>query len=137
MVTDQSWAISWISGGPPGWAWVMHPAVPDELKVTVKMARTKGGLAPEAVLVERMDGRAITARDLRAVKLPPPWMLASSIRRFLPAGDDSPVIAAARKGPRGKGDEHWRAVFSLWSEARRVAPPTHGKWMLRHCPGVA
>jgi hypothetical protein len=107
--------------------------MPDELKVTFRMARTEDGLAPDAVLIERVDGRAITARDLRAVRFPRAWMLASS-QKFLTPGDESSVITAARNGARGKGDEHWRDVFNLWTSAKRVAPHAHVRWMRTQWP---
>lgn len=103
------------------------------MTVSVRVARTVDGLGVEAVLIERNDGSAVTARDLRTVKLPPPWLLASS-RAFMSPGDDSPLITTARRGARGKGDDHWRAVFDLWSQAQRVAPRAPVRWMRARWP---
>jgi hypothetical protein len=107
--------------------------MPASLYLSVRVARTEDGIAAEAVLIERHDGRAITARDLRAVKLPPAWMLDSG-REFMAPGDDSPAITAARQGPRRKGDDFWGAVFTLWNQAQRAAPQAPVRWMRKHWP---
>jgi hypothetical protein len=118
------WAIVW-SLAPPDWATIRHPDMPEGLHLRVKVAPTEDGFAVVAALVERKDGHAITARDLRRVKLPPAWALASHMTR-LPG---SPSVTPPRPGPRGKGDDHWRAVFDLWVQAQRVAPHTPVRWM--------
>jgi hypothetical protein len=81
--------------------------------------------------VERRDGRALTARDLRLVKLPPNWVLFGELasRWFAPAGTAVPV-APAGKGAHGHDDEHWRTVYSAWLRAMESAPPAPVKWML-------
>ena len=127
MTMDQAWVVSWMDA-PPGWARVLHPDQPDHLTLTIRMARTKDGMAAEALLIERHDGRAISARDLRSVRIPPAWVLASSLQ-FVPAGDDSPLIAEARGGARGKSDDHWRAVHRLWIEAQRADPRAPVRYM--------
>jgi hypothetical protein len=128
---DPGWAIVWTLT-PPDWATVRHPEMPEGLHLRVKVAHTEDGFAVVAVLVEREDGRAITARDLRRVKLPPAWALASHMPR--PPG--SPSIAPSRPGPRGKGDDHWRAVFGLWVQAQQVAPHTPVRWLRTQWPGA-
>ena len=65
------WVIEW-SLAPPDWATVRHPDMPEGLHLRVKVASTEDGVAIDAVLVERKDGRAITARDLRRVSCPRP-----------------------------------------------------------------
>jgi hypothetical protein len=90
------------------------------MTVSVRIARTVDGSGVQAVLVERNDGGALTARDLRTVKLPPAWMLTSS-RKLVPAGDDCPMINAASRGAKSKGDDHWRAVYDLSNQAQRDA----------------
>jgi hypothetical protein len=115
---------------PPGWAGVVYMSdVPDVLSVHVRVKPTKDGLAADAVMVERTDGHAISARDLRAVKIPSPWVLASG-RPLLSADDNSPVVTVTSPGARGKSDDHWRAVYSLWVKAQRIAPRTPVRWML-------
>jgi hypothetical protein len=118
---------------PPGWARFMHLDMPDHINVTVRIARTSDGLAPEAVLVERNDGRAVTARDLRSVKLPQPWMLARG-RELMRPDDDSAAIAAASPGRRRKDDAHWRTVYNLWVQAHRNAPHAPVRWMREEWP---
>jgi hypothetical protein len=118
------WAIGWTLG-TPDWAAVRHPDMPEDLRLRIRVADTEDGFAVVAALVERADGRPLAARDLRKVKLPPSWVLASSL---------SPVTSA-RPGPRGKGDEHWRAVFDLWTRAQQVAPHTPVRWMRTQWPG--
>lgn len=121
---EAGWAIVW-SLAPPDWATIRHPDMPEGLHLRVRVAPTDDGFAVVAALIERKDGRAISARDLRRVKLPPAWALASHMSRQ----PGSPPISSARPGPRDKGDDHWRAVFDLWVQAQRVAPHTPVRWM--------
>ncbi len=116
----EVWAVTWTLA-TPGWAEVRHPDVPRNLLLRVRVAPTGDGLAAVAAQVERTDGRPLTAQDLRRVKLPPAWVLASSL---------GPQVASPRPGPRGKGDDHWRAVYGLWVRAQQVAPHTPVRWML-------
>jgi hypothetical protein len=99
--------------------------MPKDLLLRVRVAQTEDGVAVVAALIERADGRAIGARDLRRVKMPPAWALASPSR-----SPGSRRVALPRPGPRGKGDDHWRAVFDLWVRAKQVAPHTPVRWML-------
>jgi hypothetical protein len=122
---EPGWVIEWTLA-PPDWAAVRHPQIPEDLQLSVRVARTEDGVAVIAALVERSDGRALTARDIRRVKLPPPWALAAERERQ----SGSPLITPARPGPRGKGDDHWRAVYDLFVKAQRVAPHTPVRWML-------
>lgn len=124
------WAIVWTLG-TPDWAEVRHPAMPEGLHLRVRVAHTEDGFAVVGALVEREDGRAITARDLRRVKLPPAWALAADQMQRQPG---SPPVTPARPGPRGKGDDHWRAVFDLWARAQQVAPHTPVRWMRAQWP---
>ena len=121
------WAIEWRLG-TPDWAEVRHPDMPKDLRLRVRVAPTEDGLAVVAAQVERTDRRAITAQDLRRVKLPPAWVLASSL---------GPQVTSPRPGPHGKGDEHWRAVFDLWIRAQQVAPHAPVRWMLTQWPDVS
>jgi hypothetical protein len=130
---EPGWAIVWTLGPPTAdWADVRHPDMPEGLRLRVRVAHTEVGFAVVAALVEREDDRAITARDLRRVKLPPPWALAADQMRRQPG---SPLVASPRPGPRGKGDDHWRAVFDLWVRAQHVAPRTPVRWMRTQWPG--
>lgn len=125
------WMVAWHEA-PPGWASFMHLDMPRYLRVMVRTALTPDGVAAEAALVERTDGRALTAQDLRRVRLPQPWMLARG--RELAAPGNPATIAAAEPGARGKDDDHWRAVLQLHAEAGRVAPRTPVKWMRGQWP---
>jgi hypothetical protein len=102
--------------------------MPKDLRLRVRVAPTEDGLAVVSAQIERTDGRAITAQDLRRVKLPPAWVLASSL---------GPQVTSPRPGPRGKGDAHWRAVFDLWTRAQRVAPRAPVRWMLTQWSDVS
>jgi hypothetical protein len=134
-LTDVPWIVAW-NEAPPGWTTFWHRDMPQYLQVMVRVGRTADGLAAEAVLVARNDGRAVTARDLRSVKIPQPWMLARG-REFAWPDHGSPTITAVGPGARSKSDDHWRAVFSLWSRARRTAPRSPIKWMLAQRPDVS
>jgi hypothetical protein len=122
---EPGWVIEWTVA-PPDWAGIRHPQIPEDLNLWVRVARTEDGVAVNAALVERADGRALTARDIRKVKLPPAWALASNLERQR----GFPLISPPRPGPRGHGDDHWRAVFDLWTQAQRVAPRSPVRWML-------
>lgn len=126
----RGWVIVW-SVTPPDWAVVRHPDMPEGLQLRVRTAPTEDGFAIVAVLVEREDGRAVSARDLRKVKLPPAWALAP----FMAPRPGTPQVGPARPGRRGKTDDHWRAVFGLWREARKVAPLAPVRWMRAQWPG--
>jgi len=123
----SGWVITW-SAAPPDWAAIRHPDIPGYLHLRVRVAPTEDGFAPVAVLIERDDGRAISARDLRRVKLPPAWALAAPL--IPPLG--SPPVSRPR---RGKGADHWQAVLRLLAEAERVAPRTPVRWMREQWPG--
>jgi hypothetical protein len=134
VAQDSSWYIGWHDG-PPGWAVIGPPGSPANMKVSVQVARTADGLGVRSVLIERIDGGALSARDLRAVKLPPAWMLAKNLR-FMSASDDSPLITAVGTGTKRKGDAHWKAVYDHWNEAMRVAPRAPVRWMRETWPGA-
>ena len=124
----RGWAITW-SPAPPDWATVRHPGMPAGLVLRIRVAPTEDGFAVAGVLVERDDGRAVTARDLRRVKLPPAWTLAS---QPLP---ESAAVRPAKPGPRGLGDDHWKAVLELRDRAQSVAPHAPVRWMRAMWPG--
>jgi hypothetical protein len=126
------WMVAWIES-PPGWAYFYHRKMPSYLRVSVRVGLTPDGVAAEAVLIERIDGQAVTAQDLRKVKLPQPWMLARG--RELADQGGEPTVTAGRAGARGKDDGHWREVLRLLAEARRVAPRTPTRWMCEQWPG--
>ena len=100
--------------------------------IMVRTGLTSDGVAVEAALIERTDGRALNARDLREVRLPQPWMLARGREQAGPGG--APAVTAVPSGARSKGDEHWRAVLRLLAEAERVAPRTPVRWMREQWP---
>lgn len=128
----------WVDDLLPGWLTYTHPDMPGYLRVRVKVSRTTDmGLAPESVLIERTDRRAVTARDLRSVKLPAAWMLGGgkddiNTHPWEPYPENP--LAAARQGPRAKGDDHWRAVLRLWARAQRDAPRSPVRWMREKWP---
>ena len=113
------------------WRELRYEGQPAWLVVRLKFAPTTDGVAVTGTQVERRDGRALTARDLRLVKLPPNWVLfgESASRWFSPADGTAPV-APARKGAHGHDDEHWLSVYKAWLQAMEVAPRAPVKWML-------
>jgi len=123
------WIVDAAEGVP--WRELRYEGQPGWLAIRLKFAPTAEGVAVVGAQIERRDGRALTARDLRLVKLPPNWVLfgESASRWFAPADGAAPV-AAARKGARGKDDTHWRAVYMAWLQAMEAAPRAPVKWML-------
>ncbi len=129
----------WIDNLLPGWITYTHPDMPGYLRVRVKVSRTTDmGMAPEAVLVERTDRHAVTARDLRAVKLPAPWMLPGADEDNINTHPWEPYpqnpLSVGRQGRRGKDEDHWQAVLALWARAQRDAPRSPVRWMREKWP---
>jgi hypothetical protein len=118
------------------WRDLAYPGKPSWLAISLKFAPTADGVAVAGVQVTRRDGRAVTARDLRMVKMPPSWVLfgEAAARWYQPSGDR---ITPTRKGPRGQDDKHWRSVWVRWQEAQEIAPRAPVRWMLTHWPEVS
>jgi hypothetical protein len=122
----------WIVDAAAGAGWrevTAYPGKPDHLSVRMRFAPTEDGVAVAGIQVERTDGRALTARDLREVKLPPNWVLfgETAVRWFQP---DSPQAARGRRGPRGDDAGRDRMVWDLYKQATEVAPRAPVRWML-------
>lgn len=126
--------VVWVieSGGGKPWREVRHQEIPGHLSVRVRLAPTLGrGLAVAGVQVERRDGRAVTARDLRLVKLPPSWVLSGeSPAQWLAAGPGAQPVRPSRGTPRASDDDHLLAVYLAWREAMTAAPQTPVRWLL-------
>ena len=129
MHVDETWVVDAAEGLT--WRELRYEGQPAWLAVRLRLAPTSDGVAVTGVQVERRDGRALTARDLRLVKLPPNWVLfgESAARWFPPAAGAAPV-AASRKGAHGKGDAHWRAVWLAWGQAMEAAPRAPVRYLL-------
>lgn len=123
----------WVVDAAEGLAWreLRYEGQPGWLAVRLKFAPTSDGVAVVGAQVERRDGRALTARDLRLVKLPPNWVLfGESAAQWFAPGDAAAPVAATRKGAHGHDDEHWRAVYLAWLRAMESAPRAPAKWLL-------
>src|SRR5580692_9739756 len=93
----------WVIDGADGVAWRdidYYPDKPDHLSVKMRFAPTADGVAVAGIQVERTDGRALTARDLRMVRLPPNWVLfgETAVRWYQPQGEQA---SHKRRGPKG------------------------------------
>jgi hypothetical protein len=120
-----------ISAGSEDWRKLSYEEQPGWLDIRLKFAPTTDGVAVTGAQVERRDGRPLTARDLRLVKMPPSWVLfAETARRWYDPGGDTPAVTPARKGAAGKDDEHWRAVHAAWVQAMEAAPRAPVRWLL-------
>jgi hypothetical protein len=127
-----SLSVMWIvdAGERGTWREVdAYPGKPDHLTVRMRFAPTGDGVAVAGVQVERTDGRALTARDLRQVKLPPNWVLfgETAIRWYQP---DGPEAARNPRGPHDDGLKRDRQVWDLYQQAMDVAPRAPVRWML-------
>ena len=123
----------WVVDAAEGLTWreLRYHGQPAWLAVRLRLAPTADGVAVTGVQVERRDGRALTARDLRLVKLPPNWVLfAESAARWFPPAEGAATVAASKKGAHGKGDEHWRSVWLAWCQAMEAAPHAPVKYLL-------
>ena len=129
MKVDAVWGVDAAEGLV--WRELRYESQPAWLAVRLKLAPTADGVAVAGVQVERRDGRALTARDLRLVKLPPNWVLfGESAARWFPPAEGAPAVSASKKGAHGKGDRHWRAVYVAWRQAMEAAPRAPVKFML-------
>lgn len=121
------WVIDAADGDSP-WRQGWDDDQPEELAVHYRFAPTSDGVAVAGIQIERTDGRALTARDLRAVKLPPNWVLfGEAPRRWY--GADGAEINRRRKSARDDDRQH-REVWDLWRQAQQVAPRAPVRWML-------
>jgi hypothetical protein len=122
----------WVIDAADGAEWRTvdaYPDKPDHLSVRMRFAPTGDGVAVAGIQVERTDGRALTARDLRLVRLPPNWVLfgETAVRWYQPSGDDA---VRSRKGPKGDDEARDRRVWDLYQAAMEVAPRAPVRWML-------
>jgi hypothetical protein len=121
----------WLVDARPGKEWrrVTYPGQPPHLDVHVRFASARDGVAVTGIQAERNDGHAITARDLRLVKLPPWYVVAGEATGnwFQLAGVP---VARSRRGPKDESDEKHHMVWSLWCQAQRIAPQAPVRWML-------
>jgi hypothetical protein len=126
MQTDM-WVIDAADESP--WREAFYDSQPEEISVRFRFAPTSDGVAVAGVQIERTDGRAVTARDLRAVKLPPNWVLfGQGPRRWL--GPEGEEVSRRRKGSRDDSDDRHKRVWDLWVKAQEVAPRAPVRWML-------
>ncbi len=98
------------------------------LRVVARAARTQDGVAVDALMVYRDDGRALAVRDLRRIKFP----LQLTLWNFLaaqPGEEERRPGPTPRPGSRGHTIEHWRNVYELWTQAQVEAPRSPIKWI--------
>ena len=131
MATVDEWVVDAADDGP--WRVIDYKGQPPWLSVRMRFAPTADGVAVAGIQVERTDGRAVTAADLRAVKLPPHWVLFGEAARrwYKPVGGP---VRQSRSGRQPAGDERHRAIWNLWLQAREAAPRAPVRWMLRQLP---
>jgi hypothetical protein len=128
-LVEQVWVID--AGGSAEWRELRYEGQPGWLVIRLRFAPTADGVAVVGAQIERRDGRALTARDLRLVKLPPNWVLfGESASRWYAPAEGSAAVTPGKKGARGHDDEHWHAVYGAWLEAMQVAPRAPVKWLL-------
>jgi hypothetical protein len=126
-VTDM-WIID--AAGTSPWREVRYDGQPRWLRVLMQFAPTTDGVALAGVQIHRNDGRAVTSRDLRAVKIPPTWVLHGETAARWYGSEGTPI--ARRKGLKADGDERHRLVYDLWLQAQQVAPRAPVRWLLPH-----
>lgn len=114
------------------WRELRYEDQPAWLAIRLRLAPTVDGVAVAGVQVDRRDGRALTARDLRLVHFPPNWVLfgESATRWYSASADDTTAVTSPGKGARAKDDAHWRDVYSAWCQAMQAAPRAPVKWLL-------
>jgi hypothetical protein len=127
---DENERRSWvIDAGTAEWREARYDGQPPHLKLLLCLAPTKDGVAVAGVQVERRDGRAVSARDLRSVRLPPNWVLrGEAAERWYPT-EEQPVARSRWSSREGLDDRH-RMVWDLWLQAQEVAPRYPIRWLL-------
>jgi hypothetical protein len=117
------------------WREVSYVGQPAWLAIRVRFAPTADGVAVIGIQIDRRDSHALTARDLRLVRLPPNWVLfGQAANWFQPAGQP---VHPNRKGPREQDDTRHRRVYDLWLQAQQAAPHAPVRWMLTQWPYVS
>lgn len=100
------------------WLRLEYDGLPGAL-ISVRLQPSREGLTCSAVLVER-DGRQLTSRDLRALRLGPivEWARTTAYRSYVESFVHERA-RTARPGRPGYGEEHWTAVrerYAFWSK---------------------
>jgi hypothetical protein len=118
------------------WREMDYEGKPDNLSIRMRFGPTGDGVAVAGIMVERTDGRAVTAQDLRRVKLPPNWMLfgETAVRWYQPTGAH---VARHTKARDADGTRRDRWVWDLWNQALIVAPRAPVLWMLPQMGGIS
>jgi hypothetical protein len=117
-----------IDAGSAEWREAAYDGQPRHLRVLVRLAPAGDGVAVAGVQVERRDGRAVSVRDLRAVRLPSGRALRGEAPARWYASEGQPV-ARSRWDLRDLDDRH-RMVWDLWQQALVEAPGRPIRWML-------
>lgn len=115
--------------------WVYSRRRLEPLRTNLRLQRTKdGGVACVGIWLERTDGQAVTARDLRT----PVGALLERIGGLAPwlHGTTPQPVRPARPGPKGHPDDHWRNVLDLWQRAQVHARRSPVSWMRQQWQGV-
>jgi hypothetical protein len=124
----------WVIDAANGATWREvddYPDKPPHLSVRVRFAHGEEGVGVAGIQVERTDGRVLTARDLRLVKLPPDWVLSgdTAVRWYQPGPE---TVVRNPRGPKGDDDEKHREVWDLYLKAVEARPRAPVRWMLSH-----
>ena len=127
VIDPDAWVIDAAEGAT--WRQVNdYLGKPPHLAIRVRFAQGDEGVGVAGIQVERTDGRVLTARDLRQVRLPPGWVLSgeTAIRWYQPGAE---TAVRGRRGPKSADDEKHREVWDLYLEAMRTRPDAPVRWM--------
>ncbi len=118
----------------PSW-WINLATDGAPLRAIARLQPSRSGRVEiTALLLERTDGQVLTARDLTGVRLGElqqsaqhtyGWMQDSVTGALLAP---TPVAPPPKPG-RSRSNEHYRAVWDIWQEAREAAPSRSSAWL--------
>jgi len=111
------------------WREFDYEGKPPGLSVRVELASDGDSVKVGRVWIERTDGRAVTAKNLREVKLPAPTR---DLAGGTAAGTCEGLARNRRLSRTRDDDRQHRAVWDLWQQALRVAPRAPTQWTMRH-----
>lgn len=124
-VDEQSWGALFTYDHM--WLRATHQDDPS-LSVLLRLTATAAGESATTALLFLRDGKAVSARDLRALPIAP---LMEYGKQLAPWFETAPEVRVrpARPGPKGHPPEHWLAVWELYQQAKAAGVRNHIQWM--------
>ena len=119
--------------GPIWWVNVATSGPPLRATATLQPART-GRVEITALLLERLDDQALTAKDISGMRLSELQQSAQHTYGWMRDAHTGAILAPTSVAPppkpgRSHSDEHYRTVWELWVESGQAAPDRRSAWL--------